>query len=251
MLTPSRDPATGGSGLRLAAGILIAAAAWLDGAEPPPSPGPQREATADVRKADLLASDRWRRAMFEFSAWLDEQPVYTPEQVRRIRRDLADRVAWMSSFELEYLLETMDTKLKVLDSQAARDAREWLGRYLAVMSAAKRAEVLRDVPDILDLSAAELEAVVRQVEDRRMAVERSRRETLAARKAFGGFQEASGQAAAAERARITAIRAGSPVFSPYRGPPVAPAPFATAYDSPTAVGVGPWGSYLAIPVGAF
>ncbi len=189
--------------------------------------------------------------MFEFNAWLDVQPVYTPEQVRRIRRELADRVASMSSFELEYLLETMDAKLAVLESPAARDARGWLGQYLAVMSDAKRAAVLGELPDVLDMSAAEIEAAVKRVEAKRAEVERRRQEAVSSRETFGQFQRTSTAAVAAERARLSAVRSGTPAFSPYRGSPVEPAPFADAYDSPTIVGVGPWGTYLGIPVGAF
>jgi len=236
-----------------AATLLAAALAAgpADGGEPADPRQPPAAAAAADRKAELLASDRWRRAMFEFNAWLDTQPVYPPEQVRRIRRELADRVTRMSSFELEYLLETMDAKLKVLESPAARDARGWLGRYLAVMSDAKRAEVLRDVPGILDMTAAELEAAVRQVEARRAAVERRHDETLAARKEFGRFRQETVRQVAAERGRLSAVRGGVPAFSPYRGAPPESPPFAAAYDSPTVVGVTPWGSFLALPVGAF
>jgi hypothetical protein len=227
--------------------LMPLAAGSLAAGEPAAAARDALAATAADRKAEILGSDRWRRAMFEFNAWLDMQPVYTSEQVRRIRRDLADRVAGMSSFELEYLLETVDAKLKVLESPAARDARGWLGRYLAVMSDAKRAEVLRDVPDILEMTAADLEAAVKQVEAKQAAVERGRKESLAARAGFGRFRQAADQAAAAERARLAALRGGAPVFSPYRGPVVGSPPFADAYDSPTVVGVGPWGSYLEFP----
>jgi hypothetical protein len=235
-------------GLLLLGGL---AAGPAGGADPPAPPKRAEPGDEAARKSEILASERWRRAMFEFNAWLDVQPVYTPEQVRRIRRELADRVVGMSSFEVEYLLETMDAKLAVLEGPAARDARGWLGQYLAVMSDAKRAAVLEDVPNILDMTAAELAAAVKQVDAKRAEVERRRDETVAARQEFGQFHRAAGAAAAAERARLTLARGGAPSFSPYRGPPVEPAPFADAYDSPTVVGVGPWGSYLGIPIGAF
>lgn len=235
--------------------LLVVSAVGLVAEEPAARPAATEPTVTEgddlARKAKLLASDRWRRAMFEFNAWLDTQPVYPPEQIRRIRGELADRVAAMSSFEVEYLMETLDAKLAVLESPAARDARGWLGRYLAVMSDAKRAEILREVPDILDMSAAELEAAVGEVEARRAAVERQHDEAIAGRQAFGRFQEATRRADAAERARLSAVRGGGPSFSPYRGPPVEPTPFADAFETPAAVGVGPWGSYLAFPVGAF
>ena len=223
-------------------------------ADPPPRPPadapPVAKADDAARKAELLASSRWRRAMFEFNAWLDAQPVYTPAQVRLIRKELADRVATMSSFDLEYLLETIDAKVKVLDTPEARDARSWLGRYLSVMSDAKRAAVLRDVPDILDMSTTELEAAITRVEAKRKEVAQQRQSAIAGRQQIGGFLAAARDGEAVERARQAELRSG-PVFSPYRGPPVGDAPFADAYDSPTVVGVGPWGTFLGIPIGAF
>jgi len=254
-------PAAGRSRPLISFAVFLAAAASLAAAEPAPpaaadrQPAPPGQAAAAdpddaARKAELLASSRWRRAMFEFNAWLDAQPVYGPAEVRRIRAELADRIATMSSFDLEYLLETLDAKVKVLESPEARDARSWLGRYLSVMSDSKRADVLRDVPDILDMSTTELEEAIAKVEAKRTAVEQQRAATIAGRQQIGGFLAAAREGEAAERASQAAIRSG-PVFSPYRAPPVGDAPFSDAYDSPTVVGVGPWGTFLGIPIGAF
>lgn len=239
--------------------FLAALASWVTGctvsaAGPPGVDGPPRAAVPVVehagepsRKAAVLTSSRWRQAMFEFNAWLDDQPVYGRDQVRRIRGDLAARVMAMSSYEIDYLLDTLDAKVKILHSPPARDAQAWLGRYLAVMSDAERARVLRAVPSILDLSVSELEAAVKRVAARRTDVERARAQSLDARRRIEAFLLATRREATASRDR----RAGAPSFSPYRGPPLGAAPFADAYDSPTTVGVGPWGSFMLLPVGAF
>lgn len=236
----------------LAIAVVIAALP-APAADPRPEndSSPEADAGDQDRKAKVLASDRWRRAMFEFNAWLDSQPVYSPTQVASIRRELTSRVTTMSSFEVEYLLETMSAKLQVLETPAARDARGWLGRYLEVMSDAKRAEVLRDVPNVLDMSAAELEAVVQRIDTKRAEVARRHDEVLAARQDFAGFQRRVGRDYAAARARLAAGSDAAPPFSPYRGPAARSAPFADAYDSPTVVGASPWGSFLAVPSAAF
>jgi len=250
------------SGARRRAGwlTLVAGIAALPtlAADPPrqaAKPGSDGHGASDAgdqeRKSQLLVSDRWRRAMFEFNAWLDAQPVYSPTQVAAIRRELTGRVATMSSFELEYLLETISAKLKVLETPAARDARGWLGRYLAVMSDAKRAEVLRGVPNVLDMSAADLEAAVERIETKQAEVARRHDETLAARREFASFQQRVGREDAEARAGLAAGRDTPPAFSPYRGPAARSAPFAGAYESPTVVGASPWGSFLAVPSAAF
>ena len=140
-----------------------------------------------VRKAQLLGSDRWRRVVFEFETWLRQQPVYTPAQARAIRSDLDRRVAGMSSYEVDYLLDTLESKLRILDSPAARDSREWLGRYLAVMAERKRAEVLADVPDVLEMTTAELAAGLDRLGAKRAAVEESRRASIRGREEFAAF----------------------------------------------------------------
>jgi len=241
--------------LTLVAGIAALPMLAADPARQAAKPEADGHGAADAgdqeRKSHLLASDRWRRAMFEFNAWLDAQPVYSPTQVAAIRRELTGRVATMSSFELEYLLETISAKLQVLETPAARDARGWLGRYLAVMSDAKRAEVLRDVPNVLDMSAAELEAAVERIETKQAEVARRHDETLAARRDFAGFQQRVGHEDAEARAGLAASRDAAPAFSPYRGPAARSAPFAGAYESPAVVGASPWGSFLAVPSAAF
>ena len=215
------------------------------------APAARPASTADdgSRKAELLASERWRRATFEFDQWLARQPVYTPAQVRRIKTDLATRVGAMSSFEVEYLLDTLEAKLTVLESPEAEEARSWLGRYLAVMADRKREEVLGEVPNILDMSSNELEAAVRRVEAKRNAVEQQHARTLETRDTTAALVEANRSRQEEERA-AQASRPAAEVYSPYRAGGTDP-PFSGTYESPTAVGVGPWGSFLLIPTTAF
>ncbi|MCE9629528.1 MAG: hypothetical protein K8S94_02245 [Planctomycetia bacterium] len=225
------------------------------GGEPPSPPEAQARAQAEFeersRKVTLFASDRWRRAVFELDEWLAVQPVYTPAQVAAIRNDFAARVAAMSSYELDYLLDTLEFKLKVLDTPEAIEAREWLGRYLSVMADRKRAAVLADLPNVVDMSSGEMIEALRELEARRSAVEKRARDTLRSRREFAAFQERSRRADERLRASLRRIRRGDVSFSPYRGQPVGDPPFADAQDSPTVIGVGPWGTFIGTAIGAF
>lgn len=243
-------------------GVAAAGLAVLAGAAPAPQPpaGSAPSVTTPAhaddrdeprRRAEVLASSRWRRAMHELDEWLATQPVYSADRVRGIKADLAARVAAMSSYELEYLLDQIDEKVKVLDSASAREARDWLGRYLAVMADGRREALLADVPNVLDLSAAELTARLAEVEAKRAAVERSAEDSRRARREFGAVVSGDRQAVAEERGRLARIRLDRLAFSPYRGQPVEDPPFADAYDSPTVVGVGPWTAFIADPFSAF
>ena len=239
---------------RVGAALLLAqCSAWAQPSQPTPTRSPAAAASAGedaARKETFLASERWRRAMFEFDQWLAHQPVYTPAQVRKIKTDLVARVASMSSFELEYLLDTLEAKLAVLESPEAEEARGWLGRYLAVMSDRTRGEVLGELPNILDMSSSELDAAVRRVEEKRIAVEQQHRRTLETRDATAALVAATRRQQEQMRA-AQASRSATDVFSPYRGSSTTDAPFSDSYDSPTVVGVGPWGSFLSIPTAAF
>lgn len=245
-------------GLLLCLLSMLAAAQQPAGRRPPVAPRSpaaasaarsQPDAEERQRKARLLAGDRWRRAVFEFDEWLATQPVYTPAEVRRIKADLAARVADMSSYEIEYLLDALEAKLMILDSRRAREARDWLGRYLAVMAEWRRADLLEHVPNVLDMTAGELAAAVEAVEAKRLAVDRMARESQRSRRELAAFTATERDREAAVRGALARIRRGDAAFSPYRGQPVGDPPFSGAYDSPTVVGTGAWLTPLDINIG--
>lgn len=240
-------------------GALLSLLALVAGAGPaaePAAPSATSSDTADRadeahRKAEVLAGSRWRRAMHELDEWLAAQPVYSADRVQRIKADLATRVAGMTSYEVEYLLEGLDEKLHVLESPEATEAREWLGRYLAVMADDRRAALLADVPNVLEMSAAEVTSKLADIEAQRAKVERSARESRRSRRGFNAFIGDAHRAEAADRARIGRISRGDAAFSPYRGQPVDSPPFPDSFDSPTVVGVGPWTSFMDHSFAAF
>jgi len=194
--------------------------------------------------------------MFEFNAWLDEQPVYDAAQVRRIRGELDARVTAMSSFELEYLLDDLDAKFKILESPEAKDAKAWIGQYLSVMSDRKRAEVLRDVPDVVTMTSAQLQQEIDRIEQKRSSLQRQQqsfeqsRDLLVQQAAANRQQTAAAAAAAMAQTRAAA-------FSPYHGGGGGGGggggkpPFSDAKGSGMNVGVGPWGAYVNFNVGSF
>ena len=181
-----------------------------------------------ARKAEIMNSPRWRRAIFELGEWLSAQPIYSPEQVRQIKADFNRRVGGMSSFELEYLLDDLDAKFKILDTPEARDARDWLGQYLSVMSDRKRAEALRDVPDVVKMSAGQLQREVAVIEQRRASLQQRQAGFEQRRDRLVDVADAARQQTAAASAAAAARLGSGGSFSPYRSGPVNAAPFADA-----------------------
>lgn len=188
-----------------------------------PTPGSAHAVDDDgcdlARKHDLLSSPDWQRAVAELGGWLRVQRVYPPAEVRRIKARFNDRVASMSSYELEYLLDSIAGKMRLLETPEAADAKAWLGEYLSAMTDARRAREMRDIPDILEMSADELwreivriDALKAQVQARQQGVD-AKQSALADRAAAGRASTAAASQAAAARAR------SAPSHSPYRSGP--------------------------------
>lgn len=191
---------------------------WIGGAANAAEPAIQADDDDGdlARKADIMFSPRWQRAIAEFGGWLAAQTIYTPTEVRRIKSQFNNRVAAMSSYELEYLLDSLSAKLELLDTPEAREAKTWVGEYLFAMSDARRAEALRTIPNLLDMNAAQLWQEIQRV-DRLRATLQQRQQGVDARQDVLAERAAAGRQATAAASQAAAARARSaPAHSPYR-----------------------------------
>ena len=238
----------------LVAGPPAASVALAQAPAPQAAPAPTPEAApADdiAKKAEILRSPRWRRAVFELGDWLATQEIYPPKQVQKIKNDFNQRVAKMSSYELEYLLEDLEQKFKVMDSPEAKDARAWVGQYLSAMSDRKRDEVLKDIPNVVSMSASELSQEIQKIETKRQALQRQQAAFEQGRQQLVEQAQASRQATAQAAAAAAAQANSAPAYSPYRSQGGGKPPFSDSQGSGMSVGVGPWGAYVNFSVGSF
>jgi hypothetical protein len=254
--------------LLLSAVVALAACGPLRAAPPADAPAgtalgataaPTAAAADDdedlLRKLDIMNSARWRRAIFELGEWLSSQVIYTPAQVRNIKADFNRKVEKMSSQELEYLLDDLDAKFKILDTAEARDARAWVGQYLSAMSDQKRAEVLRDVPNVVTMTAGQLQQEIVKIEQKRGALQQQQSAFDAGRQQLVQQAEAARrQTAAASAAAMR--RSGGMSYSPYRsgggnGGGGGKPPFSDARGSGMTITSGPFGAWVSIGVGNF
>ena len=223
-------------------------------AAPTPAPAPGGDADEDiVRKAQIMNSQRWRRAIFELGEWLAAQQIYSADEVRRIKASFNRRVSGMSSYELEYLLDDLDSKFKILDTPEAKDARSWVGQYLSAMSDRKRAEVLKDVPDVVTMSASQLQLEIEKIEKTRAALQQRSAAFDQSRQQLVDRAAAARQQTAAAAAAATAATQGGAAYSPYRsgGQGGGKPPFSDVHGSGMSVGAGPFGAYVNFNVGNF
>jgi hypothetical protein len=126
-------------------------------------------------RRQILESPAWRRAMFEVNEWLLAQRVYTPQQVEEMRAQFRERVDEMSGADLKLLLGDLETKLAILDTPQAREAKAWMGEYVAVLAERRRAEVLRDLPNLATLTSSQLHAELVRIQQKRDTLDNRQR----------------------------------------------------------------------------
>jgi hypothetical protein len=146
------------------------------GTAAPAAAQPHTTVDDGVRKAEILGSQRWRRAMFEMNEWLSAQRLYTPEQVAKIKTDFRAKVNRMTAGELQFMLDDMDAKFQILETPQAQDARAWLAQYLSILSDKKREEVIGRLPNIGTMTAAQLQQQIAMIEERRAAQSQQQRQ---------------------------------------------------------------------------
>jgi len=225
-----------------------------------PTPTPQESKTADDGESDLeqkvaiMNSPRWRRAIFELGEWLSAQAIYTPTQVRNIKADFNRKVEKMSPHDLEYLLDDLDAKFKILDTPEAQDARSWVAQYLSVMSDQKRAEALKDVPNVVTMTAGQLQQEIQKIEQKRGMLQQQQAAFDEGRQQLvQQAQDARQQTAAASAAAMS--RASNVSYSPYRGGGGggggSKPPFSDVGGSGMTLYSGPFGAGVSMSLGGF
>jgi len=213
-------------GVRLAPCLLVAALATgsIAAGQQPAAADAQRPRAVDAddddfeHKAAVLQSSRWRRAVFELGEWLSAQRIYTSQQVNQMKADFNRRVAAMSAEELDALLDDLELKFKVMDSPEAKDARDWVGQYLSAMSDSRRQQALRNVPDVVAMSASQLAEEIKRIEQRRDSLRQRQQDFDQTRQARVAGAQANRQATSQAIAAAQAQAASQAAYSPYRRP---------------------------------
>jgi LPS O-antigen subunit length determinant protein (WzzB/FepE family) len=195
------------------------------------------------KKAEILASKRWRRAMFEMSEWLSAQKIYDQKQVEKLKADFTARVNRMSATELQYMLADMEAKFQILETPEAEDARAWLAQYLSLLADKKREEVIAQLPNVATMTAAQLRDEIARIEERRTALERQQ---AAVQQLHSSSPNPWTQSTKmAQQAYIRDHQATGGYSSPYRSPATNQRPFENVNTMGPNVGyyVGAYGGF--------
>jgi predicted nucleic acid-binding Zn-ribbon protein len=190
-----------------------------------------------------MRGPRWQRAIAELRGWFDTQTIHSPAEVRRTKVRFNERVAAMSSYEIEYLLDSISQKMDLLNTPQAQDAKAWLGEYLAAMSDARRARELRAVPNLLEMNAAELLQEIQRIDRKRGAL-RQRQQGVDSRQNALVDRAAANRQASADAARATAERLRATPAQAPAGQGGGKPPFSDVPRRQTSIGVGPMGAFI-------
>ncbi|MCI0333952.1 MAG: hypothetical protein L0228_12095 [Planctomycetes bacterium] len=192
----------------------------------------------ELARRKILDSDRWRQTNREFNEWLSVQQVYNPDEVAAIKSSFAQRIAKMSPRELEDFLKDMESRLEVLMSPEADDARQWLAQFMAVAVNPEQ-QLGRARPDVLNMTASQIRQELQWLQQTRAARQQSQA-------AFSQARAAQAQAARDVRAtrqqtpERSRDRSAWPANNPRR--PSQYAPQAELRPAPLSIyTVSPWG----------
>ena len=182
--------------------------------------------------------------MVGFNEWLSAQVVYGKDQVPRLKAQLKEKVSKMTAGQLRGFLEDLREKLAILGSKQAIDDRAWAEDYLSHFTVAAGEKFRKTLPDVANMTAAQVKQAVVEMQQRREA-------DAASQTAFD--QQRDEQVAAMRERNLLTAEAdaqaesppasfgGSPYSGTYGGG-YAPVTYPERYYSPIFPG-GYWGGW--------
>ncbi len=131
-------------------------------------------ATPAIQPADAQSTDReqilnsadWKQTMQELQQWSSVQQIYDKEQLAKKRQELDEKIAAMSAAQLTDFLSDLKQKLKILNSAEAQQARKFLDETMAVAAPAYAQKIREQLPDIADLTPAQLQLQLDKYQNR-------------------------------------------------------------------------------------
>lgn len=126
-----------------------------------------KQAVAQQTDRDkILNSADWKQTMQDLDQWASVQQIYDKTHIAKLRQQLEKQTKELPVGELLDYLKQIQQKLKILQSQEARDARKWLDETFAVAAPAYAEKIRSELPDIATLTPAQLQLQLDQYMDR-------------------------------------------------------------------------------------
>lgn len=152
--------------------VAVAAVSTLllgraDGQPPKAPPAPP------VSSQSVVDSPEWMATRQAFQQWLSVQQIYSDAEMQKMVNDLRLRVANMSESERVAFMKDMQSRLAVLNSEQAQQARAWMGETMSRLTPAGQQKLRQQIPDVSNMSAAELQQALAANQKRIQARQRN------------------------------------------------------------------------------
>ena len=123
--------------------------------------------TQSQAREAVLNSAAWKKAEQAFDDWLSVQTIYSKPQVEYLKFQFRDNTSKMSASELKAFLDQMQLKLNILMSSDVTEAGSWVGSRMSVLASHKREEIQKQLPDVVNMTAAQLEQYLYDFQQKR------------------------------------------------------------------------------------
>jgi hypothetical protein len=122
-------------------------------------------ASDSATREKIMATDEWKQVYKGYQKLLSTQPVYSPNQIKKINAKLDAQIRNMPTSELQGFLDDWQAKLKILNGKDFQEAQDWLGAYLTNMADGYKRNYLHSMglTDIPSLSAKQLESAITEI----------------------------------------------------------------------------------------
>jgi hypothetical protein len=135
-------------------------------ATPQPAASPTDAAATDAAtRTKIMASPEWQQIGTQYQQWLTTQPIYTPNQIKKINEQLNAEIQSMPTSEMQGFIDDWQAKLKVLNGKDFQEAQDWLGAYMTNMAQGYRRNYLQSMglTNIPSMSAGQLESAITEI----------------------------------------------------------------------------------------
>lgn len=118
-------------------------------------------------RGELLRSPSWRESLHGMDEWLSAQTIYSPEEVAQLKADQQQRLAGMTTEELEDFHRDLDAKLSIVSSPEWQETMEWVSNTLSAATPSYARRLDLHYPDVAHMTAAQLQRALTKLERRR------------------------------------------------------------------------------------
>jgi len=129
----------------------------------------QSTESPDAAKQKIFASEAWQQAMKGLNDWFSVQVIYPQSEVPKLKDEIVAECNDMTAAQLANWLSDLQQKLAIEKSPEAVEMRQYIGYNLSVASDAYAAKIRSTLPDVLNMTPAQVKQALYNLQQQRAA----------------------------------------------------------------------------------